>query len=56
MIVDLSQDDWLKVLSFLADQPYKHSAPLINQIQNQLRKQMKPVAVESDVAERQEPA
>jgi len=40
LIIKLPQDEWMKILNILAEHPFKISAPLINQIQQQSMAQM----------------
>ena len=40
LTVTLSEEDWGKTLNFLAEQPFKQVAPIIQQMQRQLQLQM----------------
>jgi len=39
MTVTMAEEDWMKVLTHLADIPFKLSAPLIHNMQRQLQMQ-----------------
>ena len=38
--VVMAEEDWVRVLNLLAEAPFKQVAPIINQMQSQLHRQM----------------